>query len=152
MRSSARRVRTTIYLAGPAVEALDRVKNAYQGRYGIEMTVSAVFARLLLGESIDEVIERPYRAELARIAGERNKRRDELQRAHTKRRTKDLHRIHRAIADLFPRIKQILHTLDRAKRRNEAHSPDFAEAAQLEHSLNELMSKCVDAIVPGRRH
>lgn len=51
--------RTTIYLAGPAVDVLDHVKAEYRDRYGIGTTVSfqrcssAFSAR----ESIDEVIE-----------------------------------------------------------------------------------------------
>jgi hypothetical protein len=144
-------VRTTIYLAGPAAAALDRVKTAHRDRYGMETTVSAVFARLLLGESIDDIVARPFRVDLARIAAERDKLRDELQRASARRLTNELRRIDRAVADLFPRVKQISHTLGRTKRRNEAYSPDFAEAARLEDSLNELMSKCSDAIVLGRR-
>lgn len=144
-------MRTTIYLAGPAAEALDRVKVEYRERYGIATTVSAVFARLILGESLDEVVKRPYRLDLERIAAERNKLSDDLQRARAKRRTSDLHRIHREIADLYPRVKQILNTLGRARRRNETYSPDFAEAARIEESVNQLMAKCADAIVPGRR-
>ncbi len=144
-------LRTTIYLAGPAVDVLHHVKAEYRGRYGIGTTVSAVIARLLLGESIDEVIGRPYRTDLARIASESDQLRDDLRQARARRRTTDLHRVHREIADLFPRVKQISHTLGRARRRNEPYSPDFTEAVRLEGTLNDLMAECADAIVPGRR-
>jgi DNA repair exonuclease SbcCD ATPase subunit len=149
--STSTGVRTTIYLAGAAADALERVKTTYLERYGIGTTVSAVFARLLLGESIDDVIDRPFRADLARIAAERDKLREVLQRAHVRRRTTELHRIQRELADLFVRVKQISHTLGRTKRRNETYSADLAEAARLEDSLNELMNKCADVIVSRRR-
>jgi hypothetical protein len=148
---SASAIRTTIYLSGPAAEVLDRVKAEYLGRYGIGATVSAVLARLLLGESVDEVIGRPYRTDLARIASERDKLRVGLRRARARRRATDLRRIHLEIAELFPRVKQMAHTLGRARRRNEAYSPDFTEAVHLEETLNDLMSECADAIVPRRR-
>jgi hypothetical protein len=56
-----------------------------------------------------------------------------------------IHRIHREIADLYPRLKQIENTLGRGRRRNEPYSPDFADAARLEKELNKLMSECADA-------
>jgi hypothetical protein len=143
-------VRTTIYLAGAAAEVLDHLKREYRERYGIATTVSAVFARLLLGETINEVVERPYRRDLARIASEVDKLRDDVRRVLVKRRG-DLHRIHREIAGLYPRVKQISNTLGRAKRRNEPYSPDFAQAAQIEQKLDELMMECADAILPRRR-
>jgi hypothetical protein len=64
---------------------------------------------------------------------------------------KDLHRVHRAVADLYPRVKQISNTLGRARRPND-RSPDFTEAARLEESLDKLMAACADAIVSGSRH
>lgn len=143
-------MRTTIYLARPAAEALARVRTEY-AKYGIARTTSAVLARLLLGETIAEVIERPYRPDLARIAAEMDKLRDELRRAQARHRMADLHRIHRGVADLYPRVKQIANTLSRGKRRNEPHSPDFAEATRIDEGLNDLMGACADAIVPGRR-
>jgi hypothetical protein len=144
-------VRTTIYLAGAAAEVLDQLKREYRERYGIATTVSAVFARLLLGETINEVVERPYRRDLARIATEIDKLRDEVRRGLPKRQASDLHRTHREIADLYPRVKQISNTLGRAKRRNEPFSPDFAEAARIEQRLDKLMMECADAIVHRRR-
>jgi hypothetical protein len=106
---------------------------------------------LLLGETIDEVVERPYRPDLARITTEMAKLHDALRRAKAKRKTNDVHRIHREVADLFPALKRISNTLSRARRRSEPHSPDFIEAARLEENLNELMAACADAIVPRRR-
>jgi hypothetical protein len=63
----------------------------------------------------------------------------------------DLHRIHREVAELYPRVKQISNTLGRAKHRSEPYSPDFAEAGRIEDSLDELMAECADAIVAGRQ-
>lgn len=148
MKRSAPGLRTTIYLAAPAAEVLERVRTEWN-KYGIATNVSSVLARLLLGERIDEVVDRPYRSDLASIASERDKLRDNLQQA-TKRQRKDLHRIHREIADLYPRVMQIVATLGRAKRRDGSRSPDLAEAVRIEASLNELMTKCADAIVPAR--
>lgn len=143
-------MRTTIYLAGPAVDVIDRVRSEY-ARYGLATTVSTVLSRLLLGESIDDVVARPFRTDLARIADDRDTLREDLERARARRRTPDLQRVHREVAQLFPRLKQISHTLARARRRNEPYSPDFAEAVQIEETLNDLMTKCAAAIVPGRR-
>ena len=143
-------IRTTIYLAAPAAKALDRVKMEYRDRYGIAITVSSVLARLLLGETIDEVVERPYRADLARIATDRDRLQDELRHA-ARRRIDDLHRIHREIAELYPRVKQISNTLGRGKRRSDPSSPDLADAARIEESLDKLMTACGDAIVSSRR-
>jgi len=144
-------VRTTIYLSGDAAKALQRVKTEYLSRYGIATTVSSVLARLLVGETIDEIVERPYRLDLARIASEKDRLHDEFRRAQAKRRMNDLRRIHRDVAKLYPRIKEISNTLGRAKIRREPLSPDFAEAGRIEDSLDELMTECSDAIVAGRR-
>lgn len=148
MRRTAPGLRTTIYLAAPAAKVLERVRTEWD-RYGIATKVSSVLARLLLGESIDEVVDRPYRGDLASIASERDKLRDDLRRA-TKRQRRDLHRIRREIADLYPRVMQIVATLGRAKRRDGSRSADLAEAVRIETSLNELMAECADAIVPTR--
>ncbi len=147
----SRGMRTTIYLTGPAAEVIERVKSEYRDRFGIATTVSAVLARLLLGESVDEVVERPYRSDLARIATERDRLLDELRRAQARRRVDDLHRVHREVAGLFPRVKRISTSLGRAKRRNEPCSPDFTEATRIEDSLDELMGACADAIVSARK-
>ncbi|MBA3672249.1 MAG: hypothetical protein H0W68_09540 [Gemmatimonadaceae bacterium] len=151
MSTKTKGVRTSIYLASPVAAVIERVKTEYLERYGSAITVSAVLARLILGETITEVVERPYRTELARIASEMNTIRDDLRRAQARRRVNDLHRLHREIAELYPRVKQIANTLDRARRRNEPPSPDFAEAGRIEESLNDLMGACADAIVPRRR-
>lgn len=143
--------RATIYLAGPAAEALERVKTVYRNKFGIATTVSSVFARLLLGETIDEVIQRPYRQDLARIAGEIDELHDELRRAQARRRTNVLHRVHREVAALYPAVKQISTTLGHGRRRNEPSTPDLSEAARIEARLDELMGACADAIAPGRR-
>lgn len=143
--------RATIYLAGPAAEALERVKTVYRNKYGIATTVSSVFARLLLGETIDEVIAQPYRQDLARIAGEIDGLRDELRQAQIRRRMNVVQRVHRDAAGLYPAVKQISTTLGRARRRSEPSSPDLAEAARIEGRLDELMAACADAMVPGRR-
>lgn len=140
-------LRTTVYLSGEAVKVLDRVKAEY-ARYGSATTVSAVFARLLLGESLDEVVMRPFRMDLARITGHRDKLRKDLERARARRRTSDLHRVHRKIAELFPALKLILHALGRVRRGKEPHSPDFIEAGRIEETLNDLLTECADAIVP----
>ena len=144
-------LRTTIYLAGPAAKVLERVKTQYRDRYGIAITVSSVLARLLLGESVDEIVDRPYRVDLVRIASERDRLRTELRHAQARRRMDDLRRIHREVADMYPRVKEISNTLARARRRNEPHAPDFAEAARIEESLDELMAACADAIMTARR-
>lgn len=144
-------VRTTIYLSGDAARALQRVKTEYLSRYGIATAVSSVLARLLVGETIDEIVERPYRLDLARIASEKDRLHDELRRAQAKRPMNDLRRIHRDVAKLYPRIKEISNTLGRAKTRREPRSPDFAEAGRIEDSLDELMTECSDAIAAGRR-
>lgn len=142
-------MRTTIYLAGPAVAVLEHVKTEHE-RYGIATTLSSIIARLLLGENIDDVVERPYRGDLARIAGERDRLQGELRRAQAGRRTADLHRIHREVADLFPALKTISTSLGRAKRGKGSSSADFAEAVRIEKSLDDLMAACADAI-PLRR-
>ena len=149
--STSSGVRTTIYLAGPAAKVLERVKTEYRDRYGIATTVSSVLARLLLGETIEEVVERPYRSDLARLASERERLRDELRRAQARRRTAEVHRIHDEVASLYPAVKKISNTLGRARRRNEPYSPDFDDAARIEKSLDELMAECGDAIAGGRR-
>ena len=151
MRDMPTGVRTTIYLAGPAVEVLQRVQREYRERYGTATTISAVVARLLLGETLEEVVERPFRKDLARIASASEKLRAQLQQAHAKRRAGELHRVHREIAGLYPRLKQIANTLGRARRRNHPYSPDFIEAARMEKTLDELMNECADAIVLSRR-
>lgn len=151
MSTSDAVVRTTIYLSGEAAKALERIMTEYLSRYGISPTVSSVLARLLVGETIDEIVEQPYRLDLARIASEKNRLHDELRRAQPKRRMNDLRRIHREVAELYPRIKKILNTLGRAKKRRELRSPDFAEAGRIEDSLDELMAECADAIAAGRR-
>src|SRR5712672_2712753 len=121
-------MRTTIYLAPPVAKVLERVKAEYLSRYGIAATVSSILSRLLLGDTVDEVIERPYRVDLSRIVGERDELSDALRQALARRRKGDLHRIHRELADLFPRLKQISNTLGRARRRNEPASADLDEA------------------------
>jgi hypothetical protein len=141
--------RTTIYLAAPATRVLDRIKMEYRDRYGIALSVSAVLARLLLGETVDEVVERPFRVDLARIAGERDTLQNELSHAQAKRRIGDLHRIHREVAELYAPVKRISNTLGRGKRR--CDSPDLTEAARIEESLDRLMTACGAAIVQGRR-
>jgi hypothetical protein len=144
-------IRTTIYLAGPAAESLERVRTEHRDRYGIATTVSSVLARLLLGEAIAEIVERPYRPDLARITTEMAKLHDALRQAKARGKTNDVHRIHREAADLFPPLKRISNTLRRARRRSEPYSPDFADAARLEDNLDELMAVCADAIVLRRR-
>lgn len=151
MRTTPPSIRTTVYLTGAAVQVVERVKAEYRDRYGISTNLSSVFSRLLLGESADEVIARPFRSDLARIASERDGLRDELRRARGRQRANDLRRIHREIADLYPAVKRISNTLGRAKGRNGHYSPDFSEAARIEESLDELMAECAGAIVPGRR-
>lgn len=143
-------MRTTIYLAGPAAEALEHVRTVYLEKYGIATTVSSVLARLLLGETIDEIVERPFRNDLKRIGNEADKLRHDLQRVRTRRRT-DLHRIHREVADLFSRVRQISNTLGRVTRRKAPPSADFTEAARIENSLDKLMRACANAIVPRRK-
>lgn len=143
-------MRTTIYLAGPAAEALERVRTEY-AKFGVAVTTSAVLARLLLGETIDEVIQRPCRPDLTRIAGERDRLRNELKRAKARHRVVDVHRIHREVADLYPAVKRIANTLGRARRRSEPYTADLAEATRIEQSLDELMVACAEAIVPSRR-
>lgn len=144
-------LRTTIYLAEPAAEVLERVKVEYRDRYGIATTVSSVLARLLLGETLQEIVDRPYRMDLARLASERDRLHGELRRAQARRRMDDLRRIHREVADLYPRVKQISNSLARARRRHEPYSPDFTEASRIDESLDDLMAACADAIVMGRR-
>jgi hypothetical protein len=144
-------LRTTIYLAEPAAKVLERVKMEYRDRYGIGTTVSSVLARLLLGETLQEILDRPYRMDLARLASERDRLHVELRRAQARRRMDDLRRIHREVADLYPRVKQISNSLARARRRHEPYSPDFTEAGRIDESLDELMAACADAIVAGRR-
>lgn len=143
-------IRTTIYLAAPAATVLDQVKSEYRDRYGIAISVSAVLARLLLGETVDEVIERPFRTDLTRITKERDLLVERLQRARARRRTDELHEIQRAIAALYPRVKEISMTLERARRRQEPYSPDYDEAGRIERSLDELMKTCTDAIMLSR--
>ena len=63
----------------------------------------------------------------------------------------DLRRVHRDVADLYPRVKQISNSLARSRRRRESYSPDFTEASRIEKCLDELMAACADAIVAGRR-
>jgi hypothetical protein len=151
MTTMAPGLRTTIYLAGPAAKVLERVKTEYRDRYGIAITVSSVLARLLLGESLQEIVDRPYRVDLARIASERDRLHGELRRAQARRRMDDLRRIHREVAELYPRVKQISNTLSRARRRNEFDSPDFTEAGRIDESLDELMAACADTIAARRR-
>lgn len=148
MTSAPKGLRTTIYLTAPAAAVLESVRSEWE-RYGAATNVSSVVARLLLGESVDEVVDRPYRIDLASIALERDKLRDELRRA-AKRQRKALHRVHRNVADLFRRLMPIVAALGRAKRRDGSRSADLAEAARIEASLNELMAECADAIVPAR--
>jgi hypothetical protein len=105
----------------------------------------------LLGETIDELVKRPYRKDLERIVAETEKLRDGLQRALAKRDVDALNRIHREIAGLYPRVKQISTTLARAKRRTEPYSPDFTESARIEDLLDALMTECAVAIVSRRR-
>ncbi len=144
-------IRTTVYLTGAAAQVVERVKAEYRDRYGISTNLSSVFTRLLLGESIDEVIERPFRSDLARIASERDGLRDELRRARGRQGAGDRRRIHREIADLYPAVKRISNTLGRAKGRNGPHSADFTETTRIEASLDDLMTECAKAIVPARR-
>lgn len=143
--------RATIYLAGPAAEALERVKTVYRNKYGIATTVSSVFARLILGETIEEVIERPYRQDLASIGSEIDKLHDELRRAQARRRMDVVHRVRRDVAGLYPAVKQISTTLGHARRRNEPSTPDVTEAARIEERLDALMAVCAGATAPGRR-
>lgn len=144
-------IRTTVYLTGDAAQVVERVKAEYRDRYGISTNLSAVFTRLLLGESAAEIIERPFRPDLARIASQRDGLRDELRRARGRQRADDLRRIHREVADLYPAVKRISNTLGRAKGRNGPHSADFTETTRIEESLDELMTECANAMVPGRR-
>jgi hypothetical protein len=144
-------LRTTIYLTAPAAKVLEQVKAKVLNRYGAAPTVSSIVARLLLGETLEEVVTRPYRPELGRVAAERDSLRQDLRRAKAKRRAGDLHRIRRAIAALYPSVKQIVNSVGSVRTGHESHSPDFAEASRIEESLDAMMAECVDAMIPGRR-
>ena len=63
----------------------------------------------------------------------------------------DLRRIHREVAELYPRVKQISNSLAHARRRSEPYSPDFTEASRIDESLDDLMAACADAIAAVRR-
>lgn len=149
MRKTAPGLRTTIYLAAPAAKVLERVRAEWD-KYGIETNISSVFSRLLLGDSIAVVIDRPFRSDLARIAAERERLRNDLKRA-IKRPGSNLLGLHREIAGLLPPVMQISATVGRAKRSNGTYSPDLTEALRIKESLSKLLAECAEAIVLGRR-
>lgn len=150
MNQTVEGVRVTVFLAAPAAAVLERARATYDG-YGLRLNVSAVVTRLMLGETIDEVIGRPFRAELVGIESGVEQLREELRRARARRQTADLRRIHDAVAALYPEIKKVGTALGQAKRRAAGQSPDVTEAARIEKRIDELMAECADAIAGGRR-
>lgn len=145
-------MRTTIYLGETAAARLDEITRTYLERYSTAITTSAVFARLLAGETVDDILERPFSPDLEAVTLALKELRQQLQAAVKSSDAAELHRVHRETAKLFARTSTITNVLRSARKGRGPFSPNYSRAAEVETEIHGLMDACAKGIMArGRR-